>query len=147
MTLIEKWRSQGVDVSFAELAEHTLLDNWLEVLLAKTANHRQKPESTLAEQEKWIPLTHAQAGLWQELDEENSALFNTGECVEINGAVDRSLFETALRKVVSETDALHVSFDVIDDEPVQKLVRNDDWELNWVRFFSYDGALFTTNPP
>ncbi len=36
MTLIEQWRSQGIDIDFSELVELTTLTEWIEVLSTKT---------------------------------------------------------------------------------------------------------------
>ncbi|MBZ3905536.1 amino acid adenylation domain-containing protein [Streptomyces griseiscabiei] len=58
-------------------------------------------------------LLAAQEGIWtgQQLDTASPA-YNTAEYVHIHGPVDTSLFEAALRRVVGETEALHVSYAV-----------------------------------
>ncbi len=50
-----------------------------------------------------LPLTGAQAGIWfaQQLDPDNP-IYNTGEYVEINGAIDVNIFKTALERVLTE---------------------------------------------
>ncbi|MBE9374453.1 amino acid adenylation domain-containing protein [Saccharopolyspora sp. HNM0983] len=56
-----------------------------------------------------MPLSAAQAGIWfaQQLDGQNP-IYNTSEYVEIRGAVDGQLFESALRQVIAETDSLRI---------------------------------------
>ncbi|MFC4908161.1 amino acid adenylation domain-containing protein [Actinomadura gamaensis] len=66
-----------------------------------------------------LPLTSAQLGMWfaQALDPLSPAQ-NTAECLEIDGPIDPDLFAAALRRVVSEADALRVT---VEDGPVQRL--------------------------
>jgi nonribosomal peptide synthetase DhbF len=56
-----------------------------------------------------LALSSAQLGIWlaQKLDPSSPA-YNIGEYLELNGPIDAGLFEQALRRVVSETDALRV---------------------------------------
>lgn len=66
------------------------------------------------------PLTEAQSGLWyaQRLDPANP-LFNTGQYIELAGALDLPAFEAALAQAVTEADALALR--MVDDPagPVQ----------------------------
>jgi nonribosomal peptide synthetase MxcG len=76
-------------------------------------------------------LTAAQHGIWtgQQLDPDSPA-FNTAEYVAIAGPVDQDLFVAALRRVVSETEALGVRF-VEDDEGVWQLPgQAPDWTVH-----------------
>ncbi|MGX1543794.1 amino acid adenylation domain-containing protein, partial [Streptomyces adustus] len=78
---------------------------------------------------EFLPLTAAQREIW--LAEQRSRTpipgYRVGECLEIHGPVDRELFETALRRVVDEVDALHVTF-VDDGEGPRQVVRASwDW--------------------
>ncbi|MFE2532170.1 amino acid adenylation domain-containing protein, partial [Streptomyces sp. NPDC059371] len=76
-----------------------------------------------------LPLTAAQREIW--LAEQRSRTpipgYRVGECLEIHGPVDRELFETALRRVVDEVDALHVTFVDDGDGPLQVLRESWDW--------------------
>ncbi|MFD5621550.1 amino acid adenylation domain-containing protein, partial [Streptomyces yangpuensis] len=68
-----------------------------------------------------LPLTGAQTGVWygQRLDPE-SPVFNVGQYVEIQGPLDPDLFTAALRRTVSECEALTVAFaEDADGEPYQ----------------------------
>ncbi|MFE7100335.1 condensation domain-containing protein, partial [Streptomyces erythrochromogenes] len=68
-----------------------------------------------------LPLTGAQTGVWygQRLDPA-SPVFNVGQYVEIQGPLDPDLFTTALRRTVSECEALTVAFaEDTDGEPYQ----------------------------
>ncbi|NYI08246.1 non-ribosomal peptide synthetase [Allostreptomyces psammosilenae] len=58
-----------------------------------------------------LPLTSAQLGVWyaQRLDPANPQ-FNTGEYLDIRGAVDPGLLEAAVRTAVAEADPLHARF-------------------------------------
>lgn len=67
-----------------------------------------------------LPLTGAQAGIWfaQQLDPDNP-IYNTGEYVEINGAIDVNIFKTALERVLMEAASLHARFEEGADGPKQ----------------------------
>ncbi|MCM2392749.1 non-ribosomal peptide synthetase, partial [Streptomyces albipurpureus] len=82
-----------------------------------------------------LPLTGAQTGVWygQRLDPQ-SPVYNVGQYVEIDGAVDGTLFERALRQMVAETEALTVRFEETFEgahdeggQPRQLLVAQPDW--------------------
>ncbi|MFD8644801.1 amino acid adenylation domain-containing protein [Streptomyces zaomyceticus] len=74
-----------------------------------------------------LPLTGAQTGVWygQRLAPD-SPVYNVGQYVEIDGALDADLFEAAVRRVVDECESLTVRFEedetggprqVLADEP------------------------------
>ncbi|MGW2874137.1 AMP-binding protein, partial [Kitasatospora sp. NPDC001225] len=75
-----------------------------------------------------LPLTGAQREIW--LAEQRSRTpipgYRVGECLEIHGPVDAGLFETALRRVVDEVDALHVTF--VDDGEGPRQVLRETWD-------------------
>ncbi|MFC8226301.1 non-ribosomal peptide synthase/polyketide synthase [Streptomyces sp. NPDC057287] len=76
-----------------------------------------------------LPLTAAQREIW--LAEQSSRTpipgYRVGECLEIHGPVDAELFEAALRRVVDEVDALHVTFVDDGEGPCQILRETWDW--------------------
>ncbi|WP_406383456.1 amino acid adenylation domain-containing protein [Streptomyces sp. NBC_01618] len=77
-----------------------------------------------------IPLTAAQAGIWyaQQLDPENS-VFNAAEYLEVRGALDTTLFERALRRLVQETEVLRMRV-VEDDEGLRQVALPEpSWTL------------------
>ncbi|MFD2172186.1 amino acid adenylation domain-containing protein [Tumebacillus lipolyticus] len=78
-------------------------------------------------------LTGAQSGIWfaQKLDGENP-IYNTGEYIEIQGSVNRELFEVALRQAVAEAETLHLRFDEDHEGPWQFLATERDWSLHQV---------------
>ncbi|WP_461029383.1 condensation domain-containing protein, partial [Streptomyces sparsus] len=79
------------------------------------------------------PLSGAQEGLWfaQRLDP-TSAAFNTGEYVEIHGAVDPELFARALRRTVREAETFGLRFVETPQGPRSVPVPSDDWPLHLV---------------
>ena len=80
-----------------------------------------------------LPLSAAQLGIWfaQELAPSNVD-FNSAEYVEIFGAVDPAIFETALRCVVAEADVLSVRFVNHTDGPRQVIGDLPDWSLPFI---------------
>jgi amino acid adenylation domain-containing protein len=78
-----------------------------------------------------LPLTAAQTGMWfsQELDPGNP-LYRAAEVVEIDGAIDVSLLEGALRQAVAETETLRVRFETDGQGRVRQVLRPSvDWKL------------------
>ncbi|MCS0602714.1 amino acid adenylation domain-containing protein [Streptomyces sp. LP11] len=78
------------------------------------------------------PLSGAQEGLWyaQRLAP-GSAAYNTAEAVEIHGALDTGLFETALRRTVAEAGTFALRFADTDDGPrCGPAPDADDWPLH-----------------
>nr|WNA11483.1 nonribosomal peptide synthetase [Kitasatospora sp.] len=76
-----------------------------------------------------LPLTAAQREIWiaeQRLRKVNR-VFRVGEYLEIHGPVDPALFDQALRLVVAEAEALHVSFSEEHGEARQVLRPPTDW--------------------
>ncbi|MEC1795758.1 amino acid adenylation domain-containing protein [Bacillus mojavensis] len=75
-------------------------------------------------------LTGAQSGIWfaQQLDPDNP-IYNTAEYIEINGPIDISLFEKALRHVIKEAESLHVRFGEDMDGPWQMMNPSPDVQL------------------
>lgn len=76
-------------------------------------------------------LTGAQSGIWfaQQLDPDNP-IYNTAEYIEINGPIDISLFEKALRHVIKEAESLHVRFGEDMDGPWQMMNPSPDVQLH-----------------
>ncbi|MFD8912686.1 non-ribosomal peptide synthase/polyketide synthase [Streptomyces sp. NPDC059575] len=76
-----------------------------------------------------LPLTAAQREIWLAEQRARTALdaYRIGDCLEVHGPVDARVFEAAVRRVVDEIDALHVSF--VDDgqEPLQVVREAWDW--------------------
>lgn len=77
-----------------------------------------------------LPLTLAQQGLWigQQLAPANPA-YNTAEYVEIDGPVDPEAFAAALRRTVTECEAVNVRFGTDGDRPYQLVEPVVDWPL------------------
>ncbi|MFD7630813.1 condensation domain-containing protein, partial [Streptomyces sp. NPDC059851] len=77
-----------------------------------------------------LPLTAAQREIWLAEQRARTALdvYRIGDYLEVHGPVDADLVETALRRVVDEIDALHVSFVHDGREPRQIVRAALDWE-------------------
>ena len=124
MSLVERWRRAGREVTFVALAEKPTPADWWAMLSAGVCR------PCVIQGTRSLPLSAAQAGIWlgQQLDPSNPA-YNTGECIEILGAVDPAAFERAVRLAVGEAEALHARFVMDGDEPRQVLSPSTDWEM------------------
>ncbi|MGE4432195.1 MAG: amino acid adenylation domain-containing protein [Sphingobium sp.] len=69
-----------------------------------------------------VPLTEAQSGLWyaQRLDPANP-IFNTGQYLDMRGALDLDAFRAAVDHVGVEAEALSLRFEDREEGPVQYL--------------------------
>jgi amino acid adenylation domain-containing protein/non-ribosomal peptide synthase protein (TIGR01720 family) len=83
-----------------------------------------------ADKTKGHSLSPAQAGIWmaQVLDPDNP-VFNIAEYIEIGGAVMPCVFESALRRVISEAEALHVRVGEVDGKSRQYMVPDEGWQF------------------
>ncbi|MFI6650449.1 amino acid adenylation domain-containing protein [Streptomyces sp. NPDC050529] len=69
-------------------------------------------------------ITTAQQGVWYgQLVDPDSPKYNIGECFEIRGDLDESLFAAALDRAVALCDSLNVEFVVSDETVRQRVVR------------------------
>ncbi|GGU11832.1 non-ribosomal peptide synthetase [Streptomyces violascens] len=69
-----------------------------------------------------LPLTAAQSGIWyaQEFAQGNP-VYALADCLEIQGGIDRALLGEAVRRAVSEAEAVHVRCGDDGDGPVQRM--------------------------
>ncbi|SDM69183.1 AMP-binding protein [Allokutzneria albata] len=92
LTIVDRWREYGVDVSFAELMEKPTVADWWSMLSVSRERSRTQQE-----------LTPAQQGiLAAQLLDPVSPAYNTGEYVEIRGPIDSGVFERALQHVMED---------------------------------------------
>ncbi|MGQ0679411.1 MAG: non-ribosomal peptide synthetase, partial [Actinomycetota bacterium] len=85
-----------------------------------------------------FPLTAAQREIWlaeQQLGPDNST-YKIGEYLEIDGPVDSGLFAAALRQVVEETEALHVTLIETVEGPRQVVDMYIEWSMELLDFSS-----------
>ncbi|MEU4210959.1 amino acid adenylation domain-containing protein [Streptomyces sp. NPDC026206] len=77
-----------------------------------------------------LPLLAAQSGiLYAQALAPDSPVYNTGDCVEINGPLDEGLFERALRQTVREAETLSLLATAVDP-PAQRVAAAPDWPLH-----------------
>src|SRR5882724_5774168 len=94
---------------------------------------RGQQRGRAADENDPLPLSDAQLGIWfaQSIDPSSPA-YNLAEYLEIDGSIDPTLFETALRQVVNETEALRVRFVDGADGPRQVICPPPDWSMSFV---------------
>src|SRR5258705_9966825 len=75
-------------------------------------------------------LSSAQLGIWfaQKLSPASPA-YNIGEYIEVDGAIDETLFERALAQVIAEADVLRIQIDEQSGEPRQVVSAASVWSL------------------
>ncbi|MEC3982800.1 condensation domain-containing protein, partial [Amycolatopsis sp. H20-H5] len=87
-----------------------------------------------------LPLTAGQAGIWyaQDLSGPN-ATFHAAAYLDIAGAVDTGLFTAAMRRVVTEAEALRARFADEGSGPVQVIEPVTDWSAQPVHVVDLTG--------
>ncbi|MFE4397809.1 MULTISPECIES: non-ribosomal peptide synthetase [Streptomycetaceae] len=89
-----------------------------------------------------LPLSSAQSGIWFAHHlRPGSPAYNTGEYVDIPGPIDPELFETAVRRVVDETESLRVRLTDGADGPRQVVTPLPDWTMHHVDLTSTPDPL------
>ncbi|PHQ52121.1 non-ribosomal peptide synthetase [Streptomyces cinnamoneus] len=77
-----------------------------------------------------LPLLAAQSGiLYAQALAPDNPVYNTGDCVEIDGPLDAELFERALRQTVREAETLALVV-TAGDPPAQRVEAGRDWPLH-----------------
>ncbi|GAA4004182.1 thioester reductase domain-containing protein [Allokutzneria multivorans] len=108
LTIVDRWREHGVHVVFADLMGRPTVADWWS-MLSVTA----EPETS------GQALTPAQQGIRAaQLLDPASPAYNTGEYVEIRGAIDPDAFERAIRQVMGEINqafAFHSGQSSVED--------------------------------
>lgn len=89
-----------------------------------------------------LPLSSAQSGIWFAHHlRPGSPAYNTGEYVDIPGPIDAELFETAVRRVVDETESLRVRLTDGAEGPRQVVTPSPDWSMHHVDLTSTPDPL------
>ncbi|MFJ2810852.1 amino acid adenylation domain-containing protein [Kitasatospora sp. NPDC087271] len=89
-----------------------------------------------------LPLSSAQSGIWFAHHlRPGSPVYNTGEYVDIPGPIDPELFETAVRRVVDETESLRVRLTDGGEGPRQVVTPSPDWSMDHVDLTSTPDPL------
>lgn len=94
-----------------------------------TSFARGRPASWLPDE---LPLSAAQLGIWYAIKAGASAsAYNIADYTKILGSIDVELFETALRQIVSEAEALRLRFFERDGTVGQIVGEPPDWQLSY----------------
>ena len=88
--------------------------------LTRSFNNRLQIDWAPVQNSNMFRLSAAQLGIWfaQQIDPSSPA-YNIGEYLEIQGSIDPILFEQALRRVATETEALRLQITDHADAPRQ----------------------------
>ena len=79
-----------------------------------------------------LALSAAQLGVWYALKAgASTSSYNISDYKKIAGAIDRGLFEAALRHVVVEAEALRLRFTERDGVPSQLIAPPPDWSMTY----------------
>jgi hypothetical protein len=80
-------------------------------------------------------LTAGQLGIWNhQILHQESPIYNAGEYLEIHGDLNLEVFESALRRVISEVGAFHLRFRDEGESVLQCIDKSDDWPVPLIDF-------------
>src|SRR5271157_3108997 len=80
-----------------------------------------------------LPLSAAQLGIWYAIKAGTSAsAYSIAEYTRIFGSIDKGLFETALRQLISEVEVLRLRFFESDGAVRQRVAEPDEWRLSYL---------------
>ncbi|WP_329558126.1 amino acid adenylation domain-containing protein [Streptomyces uncialis] len=83
------------------------------------------------------PLSPTQHAIWVACRADPDApVYRAAECVQVEGPLDRALFEQALRRTVDDVDSLRARFVETADGPRQLIGALPPWEPAWLDFRS-----------
>src|SRR3954466_14669979 len=99
---------------------------------ARETKHMMGTEVTEASRTS-LPLLAAQMGVWvaQKL-EPASLMFNVNQYADIDGSMDVDIFESALRQVLAETEALRIKIVEQEGGVGQEVTSGSDWTLTYL---------------
>ncbi|MGO4778142.1 phosphopantetheine-binding protein, partial [Lysobacter sp. 2RAB21] len=112
----------GLDVALPELFAHPVLRDF-----ARVAGQRQGealPAIVAAERTQALPLSFAQQRLWfiTQMDQAASAAYHIAGGMRLHGPLDVQALQAALDRIAQRHEALRTRFEVVDGQPVQKIV-------------------------
>jgi hypothetical protein len=98
--------------------------------LTRSFNNRLQIDWAPVQNSNMFRLSAAQLGIWfaQQIDPSSPA-YNIGEYLEIQGSIDPILFKEALRRVVTETEALRLQISDHADGPRQIIGPPSSWSM------------------
>lgn len=77
------------------------------------------------------PLSDAQRGMYFLYEFDKSSLFyNKIRVIKLNGVLDKLKLNSAFKKIISRHEIFRTSFHIIDDEPIQRISDDFNFELN-----------------
>ena len=86
----------------------------------------------LAEEKEYYILSSAQKRLYilQQLENDNIS-YNLGSAVLLEGALEKDKLEKTLWKMIERHESLRTSFDMIEDEPIQRIHKNTAFRIEY----------------
>lgn len=107
--------------------------------IKKLARFIEENEKTLVsairpqQKQSYYPVSHAQKRLWviDKLDKSKNA-YNIPIAVILTGNLNRKVLEQSLQKIVENHESLRTFFSTVDEEPVQIVVENYQFNLTYI---------------
>jgi tyrocidine synthetase-3 len=85
-----------------------------------------------AEQKEYYPLSSSQERLFvQQRMDEHSTVYNIQEILLLEGILEKTKLEKTFRQLISRHDTLRTSFELLDNEPVQLIQEDFDFEIEY----------------
>jgi amino acid adenylation domain-containing protein len=120
--LISRIRQElGVELHVTQVFAHPVLSDM--AVLIRTAARSELPPVTPVSRSEPLPLSFAQQRLWFLSQMEHvSRAYNMGFALKLAGALDSSLLQRALDRLVERHEALRTVFVTADGQPLQRIL-------------------------
>lgn len=97
----------------------------------------------LSEKREYYVLSSVQKRMYVlQLMDPAGVVYNVPQVMELAGEIDREILGQTFRRLIQRHESLRTSFEVIDEEPVQKIHNQSDFEIE---FYDLSGPLSQPN--
>ncbi len=120
----------NTEVPFTEIFVHPSVKELAAYITQKEES--QFGEIHLAEEKEYYPLSSAQRRLFvlQQMDAAGTA-YNISGIMEVEGLIQREKFEAVFRQIINRHESLRTSFQVVEEQPVQKIHDEVEFEIEY----------------
>ncbi len=129
ITLVSRiFRESGAEVSIGDIFSHPTVSSLAELIDIRRGGEYHKIDAV--EEKEYYPLSSAQKRLlltsWME---SGSTAYNETATVAVEGRPDSNKMEEVFRKLIGRHEALRTSFELVNDIPVQKINKEEDFRM------------------
>ncbi|MCP5049022.1 MAG: amino acid adenylation domain-containing protein, partial [bacterium] len=120
----------GVEIQLSEIFENSRLNELAHSI--KEASQSRCDDIPIAEKKEYYPLSSAQKRLFfLYLMESDTISYNIPAVFQLEGRFDKEWMEEIFRRILERHESLHTSFDMIDQQPAQKVHERVEFNMEY----------------